>query len=294
MARSSRRLGAKMPGVSTKMSCDRPRSDDAEHARARRLHLGRNDRRPCCRPGGSAASICRHWARPAARHSRSASMSALMTSASTPASAAAAAARLGRALRWSRSPSPAAGPRPHGHGEVAAMRRAFGGDGAIDRQRQAARLRPFLQRGLGIARRRARGGEPRLPPALDEARARPAARHRDRARRSRPRRHRPARSGLSRTPAASSPAETMICAPRPIARATSAKVSRRTRSVWRRVSSPSASSGKRRHSSSATIEAQDPVAEEFEPLIAAPRAAAARARRSDGSAPRPAVRGVAN
>ncbi len=44
MARSSRRLGAKMPGVSTKMICDRALDRDAADQRARGLHLVRDDR----------------------------------------------------------------------------------------------------------------------------------------------------------------------------------------------------------------------------------------------------------
>ena len=43
MARSSRRFGAKMPGVSTKMSCDLPSMRDAADQRARGLHLVRDD-----------------------------------------------------------------------------------------------------------------------------------------------------------------------------------------------------------------------------------------------------------
>ena len=44
MARSSRRRGAKMPGVSTKMSCAAPRMAMPSTRGARRLHLGRDDR----------------------------------------------------------------------------------------------------------------------------------------------------------------------------------------------------------------------------------------------------------
>ena len=43
MARSSRRRGAKIPGVSTKISCAAPADGDAADQRARRLHLGRDD-----------------------------------------------------------------------------------------------------------------------------------------------------------------------------------------------------------------------------------------------------------
>ena len=44
MARSSRRFGAKMPGVSTKTICAAPVDGDAAHERPRRLHLARDDR----------------------------------------------------------------------------------------------------------------------------------------------------------------------------------------------------------------------------------------------------------
>ena len=44
IARSSRRRGAKMPGVSTKTSCAGPIDGDAEQPAAGRLHLGRDDR----------------------------------------------------------------------------------------------------------------------------------------------------------------------------------------------------------------------------------------------------------
>ena len=43
MARSSRRLGRKMPGVSTRMICDNVLDDDAADQRARGLHLARDD-----------------------------------------------------------------------------------------------------------------------------------------------------------------------------------------------------------------------------------------------------------
>ena len=43
IARSSRRRGAKMPGVSTKTSCVVAVGGDAEQAAARRLHLRRDD-----------------------------------------------------------------------------------------------------------------------------------------------------------------------------------------------------------------------------------------------------------
>ncbi len=44
MARSSRRRGAKMPGVSMKTSCDAALDGDAAHQRARGLHLRADDR----------------------------------------------------------------------------------------------------------------------------------------------------------------------------------------------------------------------------------------------------------
>ena len=49
------------------------------------------------------------------------------------------------------------------------VRRAFAADLAIGRRRQAARLRPFLQRRLGVARRGGAAVQPVVPQPLDDA-----------------------------------------------------------------------------------------------------------------------------
>ena len=136
-----------------------------------------------------------------------------------------------------------------GHG----MGRARGGDDAIGRRLQAARMRPLLQRHLGIARRRSARSRSGAPSGARRMPARPRSRRRDRWRRSAPRSSRRASpaacaagvAGLARGRSAASGRGPAPRRPRPGSPV-------RTSATWRCVSAPSASSGKRSISRCAT------------------------------------------
>ena len=173
----------------------------------------------------------------------------------TPSRLSMAAAAACSAVRLER-PSPSAGSRLGQHHRDAKLRivvRAGALDLAVGRRRQAARLRPFLQDGLGIAQRPHRRAHALAPEPLDELDRGRHSRRRDRPRRPAPRRRRRGSrcaSGRRRWPPkrrAATPS------PSSIARATSAQASRRTRSASRRDSSPSSALGKARNSMSEMI-----------------------------------------
>ena len=141
---------------------------------------------------------------------------------------------------------------------------------AIVGQAEAAALGPLLQGGLGVARRARASLEPRLPVGANERRGRRPGRHRDRGRRSAPRRRRRgSRVGRGRH--------------RPPPRCARARASRRSRAP--RATSASVSLahqtgvalrqralalvGKAGEQQSAIDQAEHPVAEELEPLVAA-------------------------
>ena len=112
------------------------------------------------------------------------------------------------APRASRRPRPSAA-RPSSSRASTEKTGAWSGPCAVEveigRRRQAARLRPFLQRGLGVAADRARRGDPRRPRAAGSAPAPPRARRRGRPRRSPPpSRRRAARSCAGRRSASPS------------------------------------------------------------------------------------------
>ena len=162
-----------------------------------------------------------------------------------------------------------------------------------------ARLRPFLQRGLGVARLRLAPRRCARPSAAGSAAAPPRARRRDRPRRSPPpSRRRAARSCAARRSASRSGP----CAARRRGRraaATSAQVSLRTSAFRRGASRPSVGGGVLGEQRLGDDEAEHPVAEELQPLVvgagghardgSAPRSAgrAARSRARAGPRPRP-------
>ena len=175
MARSSRRRGAKIPGVSMNTSCAWPS-----------IAMPRNSVRVVCTLGVTIATLLPtsalisvdlpalgapisamkpqrvplRWPRrqPSAR------------SAFTPSRLSMAAAAACSAARLER-PSPSAGSRLGSIDRDAKLRivmRPGALDLAIGRRRQAARLRPFLQDGLGIAQRPHRRAHALAPELLDE------------------------------------------------------------------------------------------------------------------------------
>ena len=180
MARSSRRRGEKIPGVSTKMSCAAPS-----------MAMPRTSVRVVCtfgvtieilaptsalisvdlptfgapisatKPQRVVAPLARLG--PPPQPSRRAGLTP--SRASMAAAAACSAARLER-------PEPSAGAKfgqLHGDAEFRTVVGPGARDLAIDRRRQAARLRPFLQYGLGIAQRLRGRLHANLPQPLDQA-----------------------------------------------------------------------------------------------------------------------------
>ena len=255
MARSSRRFGAKMPGVSTKMSCALPA-----------IAMPRTSARVVCTLGVTIATLL--------------PISALV-SVDLPAFGAPISAmkpqRLGPCSVYSQlQPSSrstlhalalehgggrgllggalgAAAPfgrlalrQAHGDAEFRIVVRAGALDLVVGRRRQAARLRPFLQHGLGIAQRPHRRAHPLAPEPFDQRRRLRRSRHRETPRRPAPRRHRRGSRCERGRRQLDSDVPSRNASPRSIARATSAQVSRRTRSASRRDSSPSSPLGKAR------------------------------------------------
>ena len=144
-------------------------------------------------------------------------------------------------------------------------------------------LRPFLQRALGIAHGASRRIELVGEGPADERRGRLIARHRGNRADDRLADIGEDRRIARARPTAPRPPPSLRCGPTSQAWATSAQLSRRTSSASRRDSSPSGAVGKRLDTASRRCQAQHPVAEELQPLIALP---ARRAARSHGSAPR--------
>ena len=285
MARSSRRRGAKMPGVSTNTICALPS-----------IAMPRTSARVVCTLGVTIATLlptsalisvdlpalgapisamkpqrvaavgcCRQ---PSARSVRTPSRLSMA------AAAACSAARLERPTPFGRL----AVRQRHRDAELRIVVRAGALDLAIGRRRQAARLRPFLQHGLGIAQRPHRRAHALAPEPLDQLRRRVVAaveKHRADQRLADVGEDRgaqpPAGVGLPRRRAEARR--------RARSRAPRRRRSRaRTRSASRRDSSPSSALGKARNSMSEMIKPEHVVAEEFEPLIAAGAAAAGQRR----------------
>ena len=123
----------------------------------------------------------------------------------TRASSASAAACCAARFEAARPSARAAVLEPRLHREDRRMVRSLAVEVEIGRRRQPARLRPFLQRGLGVAAHRPHRGEPLAPAAQDQRAAPPPARRRDRPPRSPPpSRRRGARSCAGRRSASPS------------------------------------------------------------------------------------------
>ena len=267
MARSSLRRGRKMPGVSTSRICAAPRI---------RMPSTRN--RVVCAFGltiDSLAPVSRFSSvdLPAFGRADDGDEAAARMRRSSP--AAAPAGRPPRPARRAACCRPCRCPPGRRRVTVMTNSGACGGPGArghlVDRQRQAARHQPFLQRGLRVLRRL---GHARPSPAAQarahEAPRRRRGRRRDRARRSAPPSRPPAR-WRSWPHAGPRLARRRSPAP-PTARprsAISASTWRDTRWACRGPSSPSCSSGKRSISHSAISRPEHPVADELQPLVGA-------------------------
>ena len=198
MARSSRRLGAKMPGVSTKMSCDSP--SIAMPRMSARVVCTLRETMVTLEPTSALSSVDlpalgapisatkpQRVSPSGVRCQPSGLSTATPTCASMAAAAACSAARL-------ELPMPSAGGRS---GSVTATRnfgivmRAGARQFLIGRRRQPARLRPFLQHGLGVAQRPQRLEHALVPEARHQFVRRLHSRRRGRWRRSAPRRRQP-------------------------------------------------------------------------------------------------------
>ena len=251
------------------------RDRDAAHQRARGLHLAGDDRDLGAdqrvderRLAGVRRADQRDEA--AARRRTSGRFSRRHrpprpSRVSIAAAAACSAARLER-------PIPSAGSRSahrHRDAEFRIVVRAGALHLAIGRRRQAAPLRPFLQHGLGIAQRRAAASACARATAARSSRPPPDSRRREHRADQRLAHVGEDRGAAPPAGIGSPNCRAAIAAPRSIARATSAQVSRRTRSASRRDSSPSSPRGKARNSMSEIDEPEHVVAEEFEPLVAA-------------------------
>ena len=200
-----------MPGVSTNMHLGRRRRmRDADDAAPGGLHLGRDDRdlgadEPVEQRRLADVGRAERWrrsrrARPPSRAWAPQSRPSRLHALEQPAGGRV----LGRALGAAARPSAGGWPgeaRPR-RVNWRRVRRPLGGDDPVGRRLQAARLRPLLQRHLGVARRRLHDlDQERLPGAAPRSRAPPPGRRRGRARRSAPRRRRPASPGLVGPPA---------------------------------------------------------------------------------------------
>src|ERR1700760_4380168 len=182
MARSSRRFGAKMPGVSTRMICDLP--SIAMPRISARVVCTLRETMVTLEPTSALTSVdLPTLGAPisATKPQRVASVASGILSVI--AAAADAFARdhgggrrlLGRALVAADAFGRRQPGQFHGDAELRIVMRPGALDLAIERRRQALALRPFLQRGLGIARRPARLLHPLGPVALDELRGRRVA-----------------------------------------------------------------------------------------------------------------------
>ena len=156
----------------------------------------------------------------------------------------------------------------HRDAELRIVMRPGAFDLAIDRRRQALALRPFLQHGLGIAQRPPRLAHPLGPVALDELRRGAHSRRRETPRRSPPRRCRRARICASARPAPAPTAPSLMSSSSPSDLATSAQLSLRTRSASRFDNSPSSAFGKGAVQHVGDDQSEHVIAEEFQPLIA--------------------------
>ena len=263
MARSSRRFGRKIPGVSTRMICalfsiTMPRISARVVCTLRETMVTLEPTSALTRvdlPTLGAPISATKPQRVAAGGAPVGRLHPSLLPPPTPSRAIITEAATFSAARLL-PPTPSAGVQSrqiHRDAELRIVMRPGALDLAIDRRRQALALRPFLQHGLGIAQRPPRLAHPLGPVALDELRPRPDSRRRETPRRSPPRRCRRARICASRAPAPAPTAPSLMSSSSPSDFATSAQLSLRTRSASRFDSSPSSAFGKARYSMSDTI-----------------------------------------
>ena len=192
MAVSSRRFGAKMPGVSTNMIWVCAHDRDADHAPAGGLHLGRDDRDLGADQAveqGRLADVGRADDGDEARAGRAAGSAhrrvlADAAAAARPAAACSAARLVAGRAACGRADRPTATSTV----KVMACAGPLGRDHPIGRAGQAARLGPFLQRrSWRRAAESAVGDRTGRPVRAARSAGRPRSRRRDRWRRSAPR-----------------------------------------------------------------------------------------------------------
>src|SRR6185437_6933329 len=156
IARSSRRRGAKMPGVSTKMSCDgpslaMPRMSDRVVWTLRETMVTFEPTNALINVDLPALGAPIRATKPQRASEPVSSTIQLVHRDANPLQHGGSGVLFGRALGTAQ----ALGRRPirqhHRYAEFGIVMRSGAREFAIGRRRQAARLRPFLQHGLGIA-----------------------------------------------------------------------------------------------------------------------------------------------
>src|ERR1700761_3890011 len=172
MARSSRRLGVKMPGVSTRMSCDSP--SIAMPRISARVVCTLRETMVTLEPTSALTKVDLPTLGAPISATKPQRVSVFAASVMLAAGDAFALDhdRCGNLLRRALAAADAFGRRQprqvHGNTKLRIVVRPGALDLAIDRRRKAFAVRQFLQDGLGIAQRLARLAHPLGPVALDE------------------------------------------------------------------------------------------------------------------------------
>ena len=178
MARSSLRLGAKMPGVSTKMSCAAPSS--VMPRISARVVCTLCETMVTLEPTSALSSVDLPalGAPISATKPQRVPLASPLSLSRQPSSLSAGNADavehggggglFGGALGTARPSAGGAVGQHHRDAEFGLVMRAGARQLAIGRRRQAARLRPFLQHGLGVAQRPQRLEHALLPETLDQ------------------------------------------------------------------------------------------------------------------------------